>query len=98
MNLDGETPLKVVATELQENLASNIFRFIDDFIVINDGNKFENHFKEIYPLKLILKRKNTSHRETTLQDLHFCINEAQIKAFVYDKRNFYKFQRCENSV
>lgn len=89
MNLDGETPLKVVATELQENLASNIFRFIDDFIVINDGNKFENHFKEIYPLKLILKRKNTSHRETTLQDL---------QAFVYDKRNFYNFQRCENSV
>ena len=89
MNLDGETPLKVVAMELQENLASNIFRFIDDFIVINDGNKFENHFKEIYPLKLILKRKNTSHRETTLQDL---------EAFVYDKRNFYNFQRCENSV
>lgn len=89
MNLDGETPLKVVAMELQENLASNIFRFIDDFIVINDGNKFENHFKEIYPLKLILKRKNTSHRETTLQDL---------QAFVYDKRNFYNFQRCENSV
>ena len=26
--------------------SGNIFRFIDDLIAINDGNKFENHYNE----------------------------------------------------
>ena len=43
----------------------NVFRFIDDLIAINDGNEFENHYNEIYPSELILKKENTSHRETT---------------------------------
>ena len=43
----------------------NIFRFIDDLIAINDGNEFENHYNEICPSELILKKENTSHRETT---------------------------------
>ena len=29
---------------------SNIFRFIDDLIAINDGEEFETCFKEIYPV------------------------------------------------
>ena len=36
----------------------NIFRFIDDLIGINDGNKFENHYNEIYPPELILEKEN----------------------------------------
>ena len=35
----------------------NIFRFTDDLIAINDANKFENHYNEIYPAELILKKK-----------------------------------------
>ena len=62
----------------------NIFGFIDDLIVINDRNKFENHYNEIYPFKLILKKENTSHTETTFLDL--CINKGQIQTSLYDKR------------
>ena len=54
----------------------NIFRFIDDLIAINDGNEFENHYNEIDPSELILKKENTSHTETTFLDLHLCINEG----------------------
>ena len=55
----------------------NIFWFIDNLIAVNDGNEFENHYNEIYPPKLILKKENTSHTETTFLDLHLCINEGQ---------------------
>ena len=40
----------------------NIFRFTDDLIAVNDGNEFENHYNEIYPSKLILKKENTLQR------------------------------------
>ena len=67
----------------------NIFRFIDDLIAINDGNEFENHYNEIDPSELILKKENTSHTETTFLDLHLCINKVQIQTSLYDKRNSY---------
>ena len=69
----------------------NIFRFTDDLIAINDGNEFENHYNEIYPSELILKKEITSHRETTFLDLHLCINEGQIQTSLFDKRNSYNF-------
>ena len=69
----------------------NVFRFINDLIAINDTNKFENHYNEIYSSGLILKKENTSHTETTFLDLHLCINEGQIQTSLYDKRNFYNF-------
>ena len=69
----------------------NIFRFIDDLIAINDGNEFENHYNEVDPSELILKKENTSHTETTFLDLHLCINEGQIQTSLYDKRNSYNF-------
>ena len=56
----------------------NIFRFTDDLIGINDGNKFENHYNEIYPPKLILEKENTLHTETAFLDLRLCISEGQI--------------------
>ena len=43
----------------------NIFRFIDDSIATNDGNEFENHYNDIYPSELILKRK-TLHTKRLL--------------------------------
>ena len=61
----------------------NILRFIDDLIAIKDGNEFENHYNEIYPSELILKKENTSHIETTFQDPDLCIR--------YDKWNSYNF-------
>ena len=69
----------------------NIFRFIDDLIAINDGNEFENHYNEIYPPELILKKEVTSHTETTFLDLHLYLSEGQIQTSLYDKRNSYNF-------
>ena len=69
----------------------NIFRIIDDLIAINNGNEFENHYNEIYPPELILKKENISHTKTTFLDLHLCINEGQIQISLYDKRNSYNF-------
>ena len=69
----------------------NIFRFIDDLIAINDGNEFENHYNEIYPSELILKKENSSHTETTFLDFYLCINEGQIQTSLCDKRNSYNF-------
>ena len=34
----------------------NIFRFTDDLIAINDGNKFGNDYSEICPSEIILKK------------------------------------------
>ena len=48
----------------------NIFRFTDDLMEINNGNKFEHHYNEIYPPELILKTENILHTETTFLDLH----------------------------
>ena len=36
---------------------NNAFRFIDDLILFNDDDIFENHFKDIYPEELELKKK-----------------------------------------
>ena len=49
---------------LQENLET-FFRFFDDLIARNDGNEFENHYNQIYPSEIILKKENTSHTETS---------------------------------
>ena len=73
MNLNGQNPLKILITGLQESLV--IFFFLD-LIAINDGNEFEKHCNEIYPTKLILKKENTSHIETTFLGLHLYINEG----------------------
>ena len=67
------------------------FTFIEDLIAINDGNEFGNHYREIHPSELVLKKENTSHTETTLLGLHSFMNEGQIQTFLYDKRNSYNF-------
>ena len=36
----------------------NLFRFIDDLNMINDGRKFENNFKDIYSEGLQLNKDN----------------------------------------
>ena len=59
---------------------SNSFRFINDSIAINDGNEFEDHYDEVYPLEQILKKENISHTETTFLDFYLYLNEGQIKA------------------
>ena len=35
----------------------NTFRFVDYLIAINYGNEFENHYYEIYPFEIALKKE-----------------------------------------
>ena len=49
----------------QENLET-FFKFFDYSIAINDGNEFENHYNEIYPSEIVLKKENTSHTYTLI--------------------------------
>ena len=67
----------------------SIFRFIGNLIAVNNGNVLENYYSDF--LQLILKKENTSHRETNFLDLLLYINEGQIQASLYDKRDSYNF-------
>ena len=40
----------------------NLFKFIDDLNVINDGGKFKNNFKGIYLEELQLNEENSNSR------------------------------------
>ena len=42
-------------------------RFIDDLVCLNDGNKFSDSFKEIYPRDLVLKGKHSGDLATFLE-------------------------------
>ena len=42
---------------------ANIFRFVDDLKVFNDGGEFGKSFREIYPPELELKKENDSNRK-----------------------------------
>ena len=70
---------------------SNVFRFIDDLIAINDGHEFLNSYHEIYPQELVLKKENVSDLEATFLDLHLQIENEKISTKLYDKRNNYNF-------
>ena len=66
----------------------NIFRFIDDLIAKNDGNKFENHYNEIDPSELIWKKEHTSNAGNNFPYLYLYIDEVQIQTSFYDKMNY----------
>ena len=42
---------------------ANTFRFIDDLTTLNDWGEFEQHFREIYPPELELKKENLGNTE-----------------------------------
>ena len=60
----------------------NIFGFIDSLIEINDGNKFENHYSETYPLEAILKNEHFLQTETAFQDLHLYVNGVKFNKLI----------------
>ena len=47
---------------------ANIFRFVDDLKVFNDGGEFGKSFREIYPPELELKKENDSNRKVLFLD------------------------------
>ena len=71
---------------------THTFRFIDDLLAINDGGMFENHYKEIYPQELELKKENLSLMSCTFLDLKIDIKNNSFATSLYDKRDDYNFK------
>ena len=65
-------------------------RFIDDLVCLNDGDKFGESFKEIYPKDLELKREHSGDHATFL-DLDIKINGGEFVYKLYDKRDEFPF-------
>ena len=69
----------------------NVFRYIDDLISLNDGHSFEEHYLDIYPPELQLKKENIVPSETTFLDLHISIKDRTFTTKLYDKRDSFQF-------
>ena len=75
----------------------NTFRLIDDISAINSDGIFEEHYSQIYPESLVLKKENTGNQQADILDLNITIGETVDlgKSFfvkVYDKRDDFKFK------
>ena len=70
---------------------SNTFRFIDDLNAMNDGGLFEQHFKEIYPPELELKKEHGNANASFL-DLDITVKDSQFDVRLYDKRDAFPFK------
>ena len=70
---------------------SNTFRFIDDLNAMNDSGKFEEHFKEIYPPELELKKEHGNSSASFL-DLDIEIENNKFTTKLYDKRDAFSFK------
>ena len=70
---------------------TNIFRFIDDLVAINDNGEFERCYSEIYPPELELGKKNVGYNQGTFLDLKIEIREEKFLISLYDKRDNFPF-------
>ena len=65
----------------------NLFRFIDDFNVSNDGKEFENNFKYTFFEELQLNKENSEKLEASFLDLQIKIDNGKFIAGLIDTRD-----------
>ena len=70
---------------------SNIYRFIDDLIALNDNKDFESCYKEIYPEELELGKENEGYQNASFLDLNIIIKNGIFEISLYDKRDSFPF-------
>ena len=70
---------------------SQVFRYIDDLLALNDGHSFERHFHEIYPPELTLNKENDDYSRTTFLDLCIEIKDGVFTTRLFDKRDQFGF-------
>ena len=70
---------------------SNVYRYQDDCIAINDDNLFSKHASKIYPKEMILKNTNISTNKSTFLDLTISIYRQKFLHYSWHKRRDFKF-------
>ena len=70
---------------------SNMFRYQDDCIVFNDNGLFQQHWRNIYPVEMILQKTNNENTCTFL-DLAIRISNGKVLYKSYDKRSDFDFE------
>ena len=77
--------------ELAKKL-SNVFRYQDDCIAIDDDGLFASHASHIYPPEMILKNTNISPNKSTFLDLTVSIYRQKFLYYSWDKRRDFNFR------
>ena len=80
-------------TEIAKKL-SNVFRYQDDCLALNDGGLFAEYFKNIYPSELTLNNTNISVNKSNFLDMTISIHRGKFTYRSYDKRDDFNFQIC----
>ena len=77
---------------------NNSFRFINDFLSLNDGGTLEKNHKDIYPirtkerkLELELKKENNSNYCPSFLDVYIYIENGEFHTSLFDKRDNFCF-------
>ena len=65
-------------------------RFIDDLVAINDGNKFQDVYRRIYPEELELKVEHSGNHASFL-NLDITIKDGIFVYKLFDKRDAFPF-------
>ena len=71
---------------------SNVYRYQDDCIAIDDDGLFALHAARIYPPEMILKNTNISPNKSTFLDLTVSIYRHKFLYYSWDKRRDFNFQ------
>ena len=73
---------------------SNVYRYQDDCLAVNDDGLFAEHFKNIYPSELKLNNTNISVNKSTFLDMTISVYRGKFTYRSYDKRDDFNFQIC----
>ena len=58
---------------------NNSFRFINDFLPLNDYSTSEKHYKNIYPKELELKKENNNNSGASFLDIYIYIENWRME-------------------
>ena len=70
---------------------SKCARYIDDIILFNCGNTFDNVKADIYPEELILNKENESYKMASFLDIQIHVKDNIFETKLYDKRTDFQF-------
>lgn len=75
-----------------------MFRFIGDLNKIDDGEKFESNYRNIYLEDLQLGKDYTDKQVDSFSDLDIKTRDEKFQIDLIDKLNFFLLSECEKKV